>query len=130
MAMVCESCRYEDFRAGFRNGAIVTLWASCTALAIGAAFAFAIDRYEFRFKRLIETVLISPLVIPHFTVGLGFLILAAQLGLARGFAVVIVSHIVLVLPFVLRSVYVSLRTWIHDTNLRLQALARPLDACS
>ena len=31
-------------------------------------------------------MLLSPLVVPHFTVGLGFLILAAQLGLARGFA--------------------------------------------
>ena len=28
----------------------------------------------------IETVLLSPLVVPHFTVGLGFLILAAQIG--------------------------------------------------
>ena len=104
-----KAVEYEDFRAGFRNGATVTLWASSTALVIGAAFAFAIDRYQFRFKRLIETILISPLVIPHFTVGLGFLILAAELGLARGFAVVIVCQIVLVLPFVLRSVYVSLR---------------------
>ena len=39
----------------------------------------------------------------------GFLILAAEIGLARGFAVVIVCPVVLVLPFVLRSVYVSLR---------------------
>src|SRR5262245_2876678 len=66
-----KAVEYEDFRAGFRNGVIVTVWASCAALVIGAAFAFAIDRYEFRFKRLIEMILISPLVIPHFTVGLG-----------------------------------------------------------
>jgi hypothetical protein len=31
----------------------------------------------------IEGVLLSPLFVPHFTVGLGFLILAAQIGLAR-----------------------------------------------
>ena len=54
-------------------------------------------------------MLLSPLVIPHFTIGLGFLILAAQIGWARGFAVVVACHVVLVLPFVLRSVYVSLR---------------------
>jgi putative spermidine/putrescine transport system permease protein len=53
--------------------------------------------------------LLSPLVIPHFTVGLGFLILAAQVGWNRTYFIVIACHVVLVLPFVLRSVYVSLR---------------------
>jgi putative spermidine/putrescine transport system permease protein len=68
---------YQDFRDGFRNGLIVTAWSSVIALVVGAMFAFVIDRYQFRLKRAIEAVLLSPLVIPHFTVGLGFLILAA-----------------------------------------------------
>src|SRR5215467_13533004 len=104
-----KAIAYEDFQAGFRNGLIVTAWASSIALVVGAAFAFALDRYEFALKRTLESVLLSPLVVPHFTVGLGFLILAAQVGLARGYAVIIACHVVLVLPFVLRSVYVSLR---------------------
>ena len=79
-----KAIAYEDFQAGFRNGLIVTAWASSIALVAGAAFAFAIERYDFAGKRLLETVLVSPLVVPHFTVGLGFLILAAQLDLARG----------------------------------------------
>jgi putative spermidine/putrescine transport system permease protein len=116
---------YEDFRAGFRNGAIVTAWASAIALVIGSAFAFALDRYEFRFKRVLESVLLSPLVIAHFTVGLGFLILAAQLGLARGYAVIIACHVVLVLPFVLRSVYVSLRNLDRRLELAAESLGAP-----
>jgi len=100
---------YQDFRDGFRNGLIVTAWSSTIALLIGAMFAFVIDRYRFPLKQAIEGVLMSPLVIPHFTIGLGFLILAAQIGWSRGFAVVVVCHVILVLPFVLRSVYVSLR---------------------
>jgi putative spermidine/putrescine transport system permease protein len=100
---------YEDFRNGFFNGLIVTAWSSTIALVVGAMFAFVIDRYKFPLKGLIEGILVSPLVIPHFTVGLGFLILAAQIGFSRGFAVVVVCHVVLVLPFVLRSIYVSLK---------------------
>jgi putative spermidine/putrescine transport system permease protein len=100
---------YQDFREGFRNGAIVTAWASTIALVVGAMFAFALDRYRFRFKTAIEGMLVSPLVIPHFTVGLGFLILAAQVGWVRSYSLVVACHVVLVLPFVLRSVYVSLR---------------------
>ena len=104
-----KAINYEDFRNGFYNGLIVTLWASSIALVVGTTFAYAIDRFEFRGKQALETLLLSPLVIPHFTVGLAFLILASQLAWARTFSLVVVTHVVLVLPFVLRSVYVSLK---------------------
>ena len=118
---------YPDFRNGFINGLIVTAWSSSTALIVGATFAFVIDRYRFPLKRTIESVLVSPLIIPHFTVGLGFLILAAQIGLSRGFAVVVACHVVLVLPFVLRSVYVSLRNLDQSYELAAASLgATPL----
>src|SRR5882724_7178842 len=71
-----KALAYDDFRSGFRNGLIVTSWASSVALLVGTAFAFALDRYAFPFKRTIEAVLLSSLVVPHFTIGLGFLILA------------------------------------------------------
>jgi putative spermidine/putrescine transport system permease protein len=116
---------YQDFQAGFRNGLIVTGWASSIALLAGAAFALALERYEFRFKRVLETVLLSPLVVPHFTVGLGFLILAVQLGLARGYAVIVACHVVLVLPFVLRSVYISLRNLDPRLELAAASLGAP-----
>ena len=119
-----KALAYEDFRTGFRNGLIVTAWASSIALVVGAAFALALERYEFRFKRTLETVLLSPLVVPHFTVGLGMLILAAQIGAARTFSLVIVCHVVLVLPFVLRSVYISLR----NLDQRLELAAASLGA--
>jgi len=49
-----KALAYEDFQAGFRNGLIVTAWASSIALVVGAAFALALERYEFRFKRALE----------------------------------------------------------------------------
>jgi putative spermidine/putrescine transport system permease protein len=104
---------------------IVTAWASTIALVAGALFAFALDRYQLRFKRALEGVWLSPLVIPHFTVGLGFLILAAEIGWARRYSVVIVCHVVLVLPFVLRSVYVSLRNLDPRYELAAASLGAP-----
>jgi putative spermidine/putrescine transport system permease protein len=120
-----KAIAYQDFRDGFRNGLIVTAWSSTAALVIGAMFAFVIDRYRFRFKNTIEGVLLSPLVIPHFTVGLGFLILAAQIGWTRTYFVVIACHVVLVLPFVLRSVYVSLRNLDQSYELAAASLGAP-----
>src|SRR5436853_7051871 len=60
-----KALAYEDFQAGFRNGLIVTAWASSIALVIGATFAFALDRYSFRGKAALEATLLSPLVVPH-----------------------------------------------------------------
>src|SRR6516162_2485850 len=116
---------YQDFRDGFRNGLTVTAFSSSIALMVGAMFAFVIERYKFPLKRTIEGVLISPLIIPHFTVGLGFLILAAQIGFSRGFAVVIACHVSLVLPFVLRSVYVSLKNLDQSYERAAASLGAP-----
>ncbi len=120
-----KALAYEDFHLGLRNGLIVTAWSSTIALAVGAAFAVALDRYRFPFKGAIEGVLVSPLFVPHFTVGLGFLILATEVGLARTYAVVIICHVVLVVPFVLRSVYVSLRNLDQRFELAAASLGAP-----
>lgn len=120
-----KAIAYQDFRDGFRSGLIVTVWSSTIALVVGAMFALVLDRHRSRFTAAVEGLLLSPLVIPHFTVGLGFLILAAQTGWSRGYAVVIACHVVLVLPFVLRSVYVSLRNLDQRYELAAASLGAP-----
>ena len=115
---------YNDFKQGFYAGLIVTAWASTLAVVIGTTLAIAITRYEFRFKRTLEAVLLSPLFIPHFTIGLGLLMLVAQFDLGRGYPLVIFCHILLVLPFVLRSLFVSL----HNLEQRLEHAAASLGA--
>ena len=120
-----KALAYEDFRAGFRNGLIVSACASTLALLVGAAFAFALDRYSFRLKRTLEAILVAPLIIPHFTIGLGFLIVAAGLGATRGFAIVVACHLILILPFVLRSVYISLRNLDRRLELAAASLGAP-----
>ena len=67
----------------------------------------------------------SPLIVPHFTVGLGFLILAAQLKMTQTYTLVVVCHVILVLPFVLRSVYVSLRNLDQRLELAAASLGAP-----
>lgn len=115
---------YDDFRNGFYAGLVVTAWASSLAVMIGATLAIVIHRYDFRCKRVIEGLLLSPLFIPHFTIGLGLLMLVAQFNLGRGYALVIFCHIILVLPFVLRSLYVSLQ----NLDERIERAAASLGA--
>lgn len=115
---------YPDFQNAFVNGLIVAAAASSIALAIGAAFAYLIDRYAFRGRGALEAILSSPLIVPHFTTGFGFLLLGARVGLTQSYALVAVTHVVLVLPFVVRSVYVSLR----NIDPRLERAAANLGA--
>ena len=100
---------YPDFRKGALNGLLVSTWASLLAVGVGTLGAYAIDRFAFRGRRALESVLLAPLVIPHFTLGVGLLILASNLSLARSYLVVVACHVILVVPFVMRSVYVSLK---------------------
>ncbi|MFT3758867.1 ABC transporter permease [Thauera sp.] len=115
---------YPDFREGFHASLVVTGWASFLALVIGTGLAIAVKRTEFPSKRLLLTILHSPLVVPHFTLGLGLLILVSQVQLNRSYGTVILCHVMLVLPFVLRSVYVSM----ENLDERLEQAAASLGA--
>ncbi|RBL86908.1 ABC transporter permease [Streptomyces cavourensis] len=115
---------YPDFQQGFRASLVVVGWASSLALVIGTALAIAVKRMGFPGKDLLQAVLLSPLVIPHFTLGLGLLILVAQLDMDRGYGLVILCHVMLVLPFVMRSVYVSM----ENIDERLEQAAASLGA--
>lgn len=99
---------YDDFRTSFYSGLTVTLFASTIASVVGVAAAYVTHRFAFKGRRLLEFLLAAPLIIPRFTTGFGFLLVGAGLGINNGYAIVILTHVVLVLPFVTRSVYVSL----------------------
>ncbi len=115
---------YEDFQNAFYNGITVTLFASTFAAIVGTAAAYLINRFQFRGRKLLEFILASPLITPRFTTGFGFLLLGSQLELSNSYFIVILTHTVLVLPFVTRSVYVSLA----NVDLSLERSAANLGA--
>jgi putative spermidine/putrescine transport system permease protein len=115
---------YPDFQEGFRASLIITAWSSSLALVIGTGLSIALKWLDFSGKQTLLAVLHSPLVVPHFTLGLGLLILVSQTGVQRGYGTVILCHVMLVLPFVLRSVYVSM----ENLDSRLEQAAASLGA--
>jgi putative spermidine/putrescine transport system permease protein len=98
---------YPQFQRAAWNSLLVTAGAVALALPIGTAAALALARGRLRGRELWAALLLSPLVVPGVATGLGFLILGAGLGLLRSRSVLIVAHVALVLPFVVRSVGVS-----------------------
>ncbi|MCJ8140948.1 ABC transporter permease [Falsirhodobacter halotolerans] len=102
---------YRDFGAGLRNSLKIAGMGAAIALIAGAGFAYVIDRYDFALKRTLNAVLMSPLIIPNFTIGLGLLVLSAAVSMPRSLGLVVATHVIIVLPFVVRSVYVSLQNF-------------------
>jgi putative spermidine/putrescine transport system permease protein len=100
---------YPQFQRAALNSLLVTGGAVALALPVGTLAALALERGRLRRPNLWATLLLSPLVVPGVAAGLGFLILAAALGLLRSRSVLVVAHVALVLPFVVRSVWVSVR---------------------
>jgi putative spermidine/putrescine transport system permease protein len=100
---------YPQFQRAALNSLVVTGGAVILVLPIGTLAALALERGRLRGRHVWAALLLSPLVVPGVAAGLGFLILAAALGLLRSRSVLVVAHVVLVLPFVVRSVWVSVR---------------------
>jgi putative spermidine/putrescine transport system permease protein len=100
---------YPQFQRAAINSLYVTAGAVALAMPIGTLAALALERESLRGRSVWAAVLLSPLVVPGVAAGLGFLILAAALGLLRSPVVLIAAHVTLVLPFVVRSVWVSVR---------------------
>ena len=98
---------YPQFQRAAVNSLVVTAGAVLLALPIGTAAALALERGRLRAPGARAPVLLSPLVVPGVAAGLGFLIVAAFLGLLQSRAVLIAAHVALILPFVVRSVWVS-----------------------
>jgi putative spermidine/putrescine transport system permease protein len=98
---------YPQFQRAAGNSLLVTAGAVALAVPIGTAAALALARGRLRGRSLWAALLLSPLVVPGVAAGLGFLILGAGLGLLRSRSVLIAAHVALVLPFVVRSVWVS-----------------------
>ncbi|MCM2505458.1 ABC transporter permease [Aureimonas altamirensis] len=103
--------QYRDFGAGLVNSLKVAAVGATIAMVAGAGFAYVLDRYEFRGRSILNAILMSPLIIPNFTIGLGLLILSAAASLPRSIWLVVAVHVIIVFPFVVRSVYVSLRNF-------------------
>ena len=98
---------YPQFQRAGVNSLVITVASAALALPFGTAAALALVRHPLRGRAVWSAILLSPLVIPGVAAGLGFLIVAARVGALTSRWVLIVAHVALVLPFVVRSVAVS-----------------------
>jgi len=91
------------------------------ALMLGVPAGYALARGQFFGRRLLEFVLISPMVVPVIVLALGLYALFARLGLIGRPAGLVLAHAVLALPVVIVIVGAAFRR--ADVSVELAARA-------
>jgi putative spermidine/putrescine transport system permease protein len=82
---------------------IVAISTMVIATAVSAPAAYALSRYRFRGKAIIEQLVALPLVYPLVMLGLSLLLVFNVLPVELGMVRLIVAHVILALPFTVKN---------------------------
>lgn len=96
--------------------------AACTTVIstlLGTLAAFPLVRCTFRFKRSTRLLVLLPMIIPHFLMGVALLLLFSFVKLPLSRLTIILGHVVFTLPFA--TLVVSTRLYGFDRTLEMAA---------
>lgn len=96
------------YMVALRNSAMVSTLAATMATATGVTAAVLLDRYRFRGREALSAFFLSPLVVPTVVMGFSVLMFLSLLGLYDGFVRLIAGHIVITVPYTIRTTLASL----------------------
>jgi putative spermidine/putrescine transport system permease protein len=82
--------------------------ATAIAVVLGVAAAFPLVRGRFPGREVLNTLLMSPLVLPSLVYGLAALIFVSALGIQLSIGVLVLSHVAIIVPYVIRTTAASL----------------------
>ncbi len=92
----------------FRNSMVLGSLTAVLSTAMGVPAAIAFIRYEFKGKEFLNTLLIAPIMIPEVVLGVALLLFIRWLQQSKSFAMLLIGHVVLTLPYVLLIVQARL----------------------
>src|SRR5258706_13888324 len=101
------------------NSLVIAGITTVTSTVIGTLAAFPLVRCTFAFKRATQAMMIVPMVIPHFLMGVALLLFFAFLRLPLSRLTVVLGHVVFTLPFAI--LIVSTRLYGFDRSLERAA---------
>ena len=108
-ALLTDRVLIEAFNLSIEVAAIAT----ALSIIVGVPAAFAINRYRFPGRELVSVFLLSPLLIPLIVLGLAVLLTLAALGLRPGMGSFISMHVLITVPYVVRTVLATLERFDH-----------------
>ncbi|MEZ5819127.1 MAG: ABC transporter permease [Hyphomicrobiaceae bacterium] len=88
--------------------AILALSSTLTACLLGVPVALVLSRAELPFSKAIAALFLSPLILPPIVIGAALLQFATNIGIARTFWALFFGHVVLIIPYIVRTTLASL----------------------
>ncbi len=111
-------------KAFFQVSLVVGLLAATVASLIGGLAAIAIMRFQFAGRAALESFFLAPLLVPHILLGAALYLFSARLGVKASPVTILLAHLVIATPYVIRSVAAGLA----GIDRRLEEAAMSLGA--
>lgn len=98
----------EAIVRAFRTSLILGSLTAVLATTIGVLASLAMVRYNFPGKHLLSTALIAPILVPEVVLGVALLLFLQWLQFPKSFALLLLGHVIITLPFVILVVQARL----------------------
>ena len=115
---------HPDFITWFWNSLWLALASATLATVVAVPAGLAITRYSFAGRDALNALFLSPLIIPHLVLGVALLRLFSLIGASGSFGWLVLAHVVVVTPYVLRLVVAAS----SGADLSCEQAARSLGA--
>ena len=119
-----ETLSDERFRQVTLNSLYLGLLVAAISTLLGTLGGFALARYRFPGRRLVQALSMLPVVTPWLLLALGLLVTLVSLNIRPSFAAVAIGHVTIALPFALIIVTTRMTTF----DRRLEDASRDLGA--
>ncbi len=87
----------------FWNSIFIAVVSTIFSLLIGTLISLAFKKYQFPLKGFMSSLFLSPLLVPTLLFGIGLLIFYSNLGVQAHFTRLVIAHIILTVPYVIRT---------------------------
>src|ERR1041384_4486250 len=87
---------------------VVAFWTTVIAVVLGTAASLAIARSRSKWVRAADVLFMSPLLLPALAFGFAALVFVNKLGFSPSIPFLVLGHVIVCVPFVLRTTTASL----------------------
>ena len=113
-----------DLVNAFLNTLLVAVTSTVISTVIGTISAYGLYKFDFPFKKLINSLIYIPIVIPEIVLGISLLSVYTLMKLELSIYSIIVSHIAFSIPYVI----VSVKTTLTSQTITYEEAAKDLGA--
>src|SRR5262249_13154108 len=103
-----ESGDISRLGESIRTSLVIAGLAGGISVLAGVPAAYALRRAAFRGKAAVEQLVSLPIVFPAIVLGVALLVIVSRLGVDFGVFQIVVAHVIVLLPFMIRNCAASL----------------------